>query len=222
MKKTILAALLLTAFVNPSALADEAQPQAKPDTELTFNAALTSDYRYRGISQTRLEPALQGGADFVHNAVRPVCRRLGLDHQMDEGCRRRRRCRDRPVRRQARRQSPSGVGYDVGVLTYVYPSNGLARVAGFASANTTELYGQLSYGPALVKYSHAVTNLFGFVDSKNSGYLDLAANPGRRQGPGGQPACRAPARRQQRRRQLHRLEDRRHARFRRRHRRAGL
>ncbi len=33
-----------------------------------------------------------------------------------------------------------------------------------------------AYGPAYVKYSHAVTNLFGFVDSKNSGYLDLGAN----------------------------------------------
>jgi uncharacterized protein (TIGR02001 family) len=26
------------------------------------------------------------------------------------------------------------------------------------------------------KYSHAVTNLFGFADSKGSGYLDLSAN----------------------------------------------
>jgi uncharacterized protein (TIGR02001 family) len=26
-----------------------------------------------------------------------------------------------------------------------------------------------------VKYSHSVTNLFGFADSKNSGYLDLSA-----------------------------------------------
>ena len=49
-------------------------------------------------------------------------------------------------------------------------------MAGFANANTTELYGQLGYGPATLKYSHAVTNLFGFVDSKNSGYLDLSAN----------------------------------------------
>ena len=31
-------------------------------------------------------------------------------------------------------------------------------------------------GPFYAKYSHSVTNLFGFVDSKNSGYLDLGAN----------------------------------------------
>lgn len=49
---------------------------------------------------------------------------------------------------------------------------------GFANADTTEIYGQLGYGPATLKYSHAMTNLFGYVDSKNSGYLDLSANIG--------------------------------------------
>jgi uncharacterized protein (TIGR02001 family) len=49
-------------------------------------------------------------------------------------------------------------------------------VAGFDNADTTELYGQLGYGVAYLKYSHALTNLFGFVDSKNSGYIDLGAN----------------------------------------------
>ncbi len=63
------------------------------------------------------------------------------------------------------------MSYDVGFLSYVYPSNGLPT-----SANTTEIYGQLSYGPAYIKYSDSLTNLFGFVDSKNSGYLDVGAN----------------------------------------------
>jgi uncharacterized protein (TIGR02001 family) len=69
-----------------------------------------------------------------------------------------------------------GVTYDVGVLTYVYPSNGLGNVSGLTNANTTELYGQIGYGPAYVKYSQSVTDLFGAVNSKNSGYLDLGAN----------------------------------------------
>jgi uncharacterized protein (TIGR02001 family) len=37
------------------------------------------------------------------------------------------------------------------------------------------LYGQLGYGPATIKYSHSLTNLFGFADSKNSYYVDLNA-----------------------------------------------
>ena len=68
------------------------------------------------------------------------------------------------------------ISYDAGVLAYVYADNGLKHVPGFANANTTELYGQLGYGPATLRYSHSVTNLFGFIDSKNSGYLDLSAN----------------------------------------------
>jgi uncharacterized protein (TIGR02001 family) len=64
-----------------------------------------------------------------------------------------------------------GVSYDVGVLRYQYPSNNLSP-----STNTTEVYGQLGYGPAYIKYSHSLTNLFGFADSENSGYLDIGAN----------------------------------------------
>ena len=37
------------------------------------------------------------------------------------------------------------------------------------------MYGALTFGPATLKYSHSVTNLFGFPDSKGSGYLDLSA-----------------------------------------------
>jgi uncharacterized protein (TIGR02001 family) len=44
------------------------------------------------------------------------------------------------------------------------------------SANTFEVYGQLGYGPGYIKYSHSLTNVFGFDDSKGSGYLDIGAN----------------------------------------------
>ena len=32
---------------------------------VTFNVGAVTDYRYRGISQTRQKPALQGGFDFA-------------------------------------------------------------------------------------------------------------------------------------------------------------
>ena len=48
-------------------LAGAQEQEQKPEHELSFNAALTSDYRYRGLSQSRLDPAVQGGADYVHN-----------------------------------------------------------------------------------------------------------------------------------------------------------
>ena len=172
MNKLLLAAALCAAF---AAHAAQAQEAAKPDNELSFNAAVVSDYRYRGISQTRLQPAVQGGADYVNN---PTGLYVGawassIKWTKDAGG-------DGDVELDLyagkRGQVSDAVSYDVGVLTYVYPSNGLKNVAGFANADTTEVYGQLGVGSAYIKYSHAVTNLFGFVDSKNSGYLDVGAN----------------------------------------------
>lgn len=171
MKPVLLAVTLIAAFAASNVRADEATSASN----LSFNAALTSDYRYRGISQTRLKPALQGGADVVHNAsgIYVGAWASTIKWTKDAGG-----DGDIEIDLYAgkRGELSTGLGYDAGVLTYVYPSNKLASVPGFVGAHTTELYGQLSYGPALVRYSHAVTNLFGFVDSKHSGYLDLAAN----------------------------------------------
>ena len=71
MKKLILA---IAAITSSFAYADE----QKPDNQVTFNAAVTSDYRYRGISQTRLNPALQGGVDYTNSPTGFLRRRLGI------------------------------------------------------------------------------------------------------------------------------------------------
>jgi uncharacterized protein (TIGR02001 family) len=172
MKKLILASAVMAAFVGSIAQAED----KTPDNTVSFNAAVVSDYRYRGISQTRLQPALQGGADYTNN---PTGFYLGTwlstikwtkdikggsgDIEWD-------------IYGGKRGEIVKDLSYDVGVLSYIYPSNGLGGVSGFTNANTTEIYGQLGYGPGYVKYSHAVTNLFGNVNSKNSGYLDVGAN----------------------------------------------
>lgn len=164
MKKFVFVAALAAAF---SAHAGE---EAVPDNAVSVNVAAVSEYRYRGISQTRLQPALQGGMDYVNNpsglyagawaSTITWVRDAGGDGSVELD-----------LYGGKRGQVGEAVAYDVGVLRYVYASNGLP-----VSANTTELYGQLGYGPAYVKYSHAVTNLFGFADSKHSGYLDVGAN----------------------------------------------
>jgi uncharacterized protein (TIGR02001 family) len=170
MKKLFLACAALAACT-VSAHAEE----ARPDNEASFNAAVTSDYRYRGISQSRLQPALQGGADYSSN---PTGLYLGawastIKWTRDAGGAGH---VELDVYGGKRGRVSADVSYDVGVLAYVYANNGLKRVPGFANADTTEIYGQLGYGPATLKYSHAVTNLFGYMDSKNSGYLDFSAN----------------------------------------------
>jgi uncharacterized protein (TIGR02001 family) len=171
MQKRIIVVTVAAILVGKIAYAED----KKPDNEVSFNAAITSDYRYRGISQTRLQPALQGGADYTHN---PTGLYAGtwlstIKWTGDSGGSGN---VEWDVYAGKRGEIAKNVSYDVGVLGYLYPSNGLGSVAGFANANTAEIYGQIGYGPAYIKYSHAVTNLFGFVDSKNSGYLDLGAN----------------------------------------------
>ena len=162
MKKTLLA-LAATAAITavPSiSFAD--------DNPLSFNISLTTDYRYRGISQTRLKPALQGGADYAlpggfyigtwASTIKWI-KDFGGDANVEID-----------VYGGYKGEIQKDLGFDVGVLTYQYPSNKLNP-----SANTTEIYGALTFGPATAKYSHSVSNLFGFVDSKNSGYFDLSA-----------------------------------------------
>jgi uncharacterized protein (TIGR02001 family) len=157
-KSSVLAALALaTSAVMPSlAYADVA-----------FNASLVTDYRYRGISQSRLKPALQGGVDYSNGPFYLGLWASTIKWVKDGGG-------DGSLEVDLyggyKGEISKGLGFDVGVLAYQYPSNKLNP-----SANTTELYGALTFGPATAKYSHSVTNLFGFANSKNSGYLDLSA-----------------------------------------------
>jgi uncharacterized protein (TIGR02001 family) len=170
--KLILPAAVCAAFAANFATAQDVKAEEKkPDNELTFNAAVSSDYRFRGLSQSRLDPALSGGADYTHN---PTGFYLGTwlstikwtkdlggsgDVEID-------------VYGGKRGELVKNVSYDIGVLTYYYPSNHLHP----QNANTTEVYGQLGYGPGYIKYSSTLTSAFGTPDSKNSGYLDIGAN----------------------------------------------
>ena len=144
--------------------------EAAPAYTLTGNVALTSDYRYRGLSQTRLKPALQGGADYTHtdSGVYAGVWASTIKWIDDFGG-------DAKVEIDLyggkRGEIAPNFTYDVGGLFYAYPSNRLS-----VNANTFELYGQLGWGPGYIKYSHSTTNLFGTADSKGSGYLDVGAN----------------------------------------------
>jgi uncharacterized protein (TIGR02001 family) len=172
-KNLPLIAALTLAFASMSAVtaqAQEAAPpaaEAVPDNQVSYNLAVTSDYRYRGVSQTRLKPALQGGADYVNNPTGFYAGTWlstikwtkdipggGGDVEWD-------------LYAGKKGEIAKDISYDVGGLYYFYPSNDL-----HPSANSFELYGQISAGPFSVKYSHSTTNLFGAPDSKNSGYLD--------------------------------------------------
>ena len=158
MKKTLLA---LSSVIAVGALPTLAQ------AELAFNVGVFTDYRYRGISQTRLKPALQAGVDFNIGGFYVGAWGSNIKWVKDFGG-------DANVEVDLyggyKGEIVKDLAYDVGVLTYQYPSNKLKP-----NANTTEVYGALTYGPATLKYSHALSNTFGNIDSKSSYYVDLSA-----------------------------------------------
>ncbi len=167
--KLPLAAALTLAFASVGAPAHAADEPVAENT-VAYNVAFVSDYRYRGLSQSRMKPALQGGVDYTHN---PSGFYLGAwgstikwikDFGGDAST-------EIDVYGGKRGEITSGLTYDVGGLYYFYPSNDLTP-----SANTFEVYGQVGYGPVYAKYSHSTTNLFGTANSKGSGYLDLGGN----------------------------------------------
>ena len=60
--------VLATALVGTAAMSQTAAPAAPaaPESTLSFNVGVVSDYRFRSVSQTSFKPALQGGVDFAH------------------------------------------------------------------------------------------------------------------------------------------------------------
>ena len=153
-----------------SALAQTAP--AAPESTLSFNVGATSDYRYRGISQSRLEPALQGGADYADKSgayigvwgsgIKWIKDNLGKSSTEVDIY-------------GGYKFAVGDLAYDVGFLRYEYSGNKLEVNPAYVNANTNELYGAVTAGPATLKYSRSTGNLFGTPNSKGSSYLDLTA-----------------------------------------------
>ena len=176
MKKIISPLMLAMSLATFGSAMAQTAP-AEPASSLSFNAGAVNDYRYRGISQSRLDPALQGGADYAHKSgayigfwgssikwikdtkVGVNSGKAGTEVDIYGGY----------------KFTVGDIGYDVGFLRYEYSGNDLQKVASYANANTNELYGAVTLGAVTAKYSRSTGNLFGNVGSKGSTYLDLTA-----------------------------------------------
>jgi uncharacterized protein (TIGR02001 family) len=184
MKKQTLTLLATAATL--TALHGAARAEDPPASPLSFNVGAVTDYRYRGISQSRLKPALQGGADYAAPSGVYVGTWLStISWIKDAGTLAHADAGSTPAEWDLYGGYKGDIikdslTYDVGGLYYLYVGNKLKDI-GAVSANTFEIYGALTYSVATLKYSYALTNLFGFggtglPDSKGSGYLDLSAN----------------------------------------------
>ncbi len=149
-----------------------AQTAPAPDFTVTGNFGTTSDYRFRGISQSDRDVAIQGGFDVAHKsgayvgtwassvsdwAAGPGSQNLEIDLY------------------GGYKTEVSGVGLDVGAITYRYPGS-TNSTSGNWRANTSEAYVGLTYGPVSFKTSYVLSkNYFASTGTDNSGtlYYDL-------------------------------------------------
>ena len=67
MKPTVTSAIALSTLL-AATLASSHALAAEPEYTLSYNISATTDYRFRGISQTSFKPAVQAGADFSHKS----------------------------------------------------------------------------------------------------------------------------------------------------------
>ncbi len=140
---------------------------------LTGNMSFISEYKYRGISQTNARPALQGGFDYaLPGGVYLGTWASNVSWLSDGGAGAVSNSLEWDFYGGYKGQA-GPIGYDAGLLYYYYPG---AYPSGFTSPNTLEAYVAGSWQMLTLKYSHSLTNLFGFTDSKGSGYLDLSAS----------------------------------------------
>ena len=185
MKKIFVPSLIALAIGSLSSVAQAqtapapAAAPAAPESTLAYNAGVVSDYRYRGISQSRLNPALQGGIDYTDKSGFYVgAWGSTITWIKDAGTITSTSGVKGPVELDlygGYKGTAGDLSYDVGYLRYQYVGNTLSKVGGAVDANTDELYGAVTYGVFTAKYSHAFSDLFGTPDSKNSYYLDLSA-----------------------------------------------
>lgn len=136
--------------------------------QLSANVSLTTNYKFRGQDQDQAKtstakPALQGGFDYAHssgfyvgnwNSTVDWLANNSLESDIYGGY----------------KFEAAGLNFDVGMLAYLYP--------GASVANTTELYGGVTWGPVTAKYSHTVSSgYFGIGkptgDGKGTGYFNL-------------------------------------------------
>jgi uncharacterized protein (TIGR02001 family) len=166
--------LLLALLATSSAAFAQTAPAAPEVPEVTYNVGVVSQYRYRGIAQTKGDAALQGGADYANaNGFYAGAWGSTIKWIKDAGS-----DAKGPVELDlygGYKFEAAGIAYDVGYLRYEYVNNTYSKTGG-VNANTDEVYGAATYGVVTGKYSYAFSDLFGTTNSKGSAYWDLSAN----------------------------------------------
>jgi uncharacterized protein (TIGR02001 family) len=140
--------------------------------QVTGNLGLTSDYRFRGISQSQNAPAVQGGVDYSHSSglyignwnssvsSQVYTNGAGVESDLYAGY---------------KKDVYKGITIDVGSYNYFYPRATAARTG--SNFDTYEAFAGVSYKDLIgAKYSQTLGNgYFGTVNAKNTNYTQVDA-----------------------------------------------
>ena len=161
MKKLLLALALSAGFV------------ASASAQLTGNLGLTSDYRFRGVSQTQNAPAVQGGIDYAHKSgvyignwnssvsSQVYTSGAGLESDLYAGY---------------KKEIVKGITVDVGSYNYFYPRSTTTARTG-SHFDTYEGYIGLGYKDIIsAKYSRVLGDgYFGTANAQGTTYVQADA-----------------------------------------------
>lgn len=159
MRKTILTLSVAAALAAPT-LAAAADP-----SPVTGNMSIVSDYRFRGISQTYLGPAIQGGIDYAHpsgiyigNWNSNVASQVftggsGIEMDFYGGW----------------KKSFGDIGIDLGAIYYYYHNAEFDGGAGKADFDNFEIYAGASWKWLSAKFYYALSDYFGLASEQSAG-----------------------------------------------------
>jgi uncharacterized protein (TIGR02001 family) len=139
--------------------------------EVTGNLGLTSDYRFRGVSQTQNAPAVQGGIDYNHKSgfyvgnwnssvsSQVYTNGAGLESDLYAGY---------------KKEIFKGISIDIGSYNYFYPRATTSAATG-SNFDTYEGYIGVGYKDIIgAKYSQTLGNgYFGTANARGTNYTQV-------------------------------------------------
>lgn len=152
--------------LSAAVLATVALGSTAAHAQLSVNAGLVSDYRFRGVSQSNTGAAVQGGIDYAHSSGLYVgnwnssisSAWKGFDSSGAQS----------DLYAGWKKDVYRGLTVDVGSYNYFFLGKDNSTDSRF---NTQELYAGLGYGPVSVKYSQSLSNYFGINNSVGTTYM---------------------------------------------------
>ena len=174
-KSLVTIAVLGTLALPTAAFAADAAPAAAPAPAYTvsYNVGLYSQYIFRGLTQTAEKPSIQGGVDFAHSSGFYLGAWGSNISWLEDGGTYDNSSLELDVY-GGYANTIGDIGYNIGALQYIYPGK---QLDGYKAAETTEVYGALSYKWLQGKMSYIVSkNGFGNANASGSYYAELNAN----------------------------------------------